>query len=173
MKRRTLVILAALVASFAIPICAATSVSVDVQVSWTILPFQSLTLAGSNSWGEEVTVRVDFPQPTAADLSVGFIEIRGALSLVARSNIPWVVKVRAMESDLGTSYDGTFTKPLHNFLLRANSGHYFTLANYDQIIIEGQPGVHPITIDYKILFDQVTHRAGNYGVTLVYTITTR
>lgn len=158
---------------FAILIYAANSVSVNVQVSWTILPFQSLTLAGTNSWGEEVTARIDFPQPTVGDLSLGFIKIRGALSLVARSNIPWVVKVRAMESDLGTSYDGAFTKPLHNFLLRANNGQYFTLTNYNQIIIEGQPGVHPIEIDYKILFDRVNHRDGDYRVTLVYTITTR
>lgn len=158
---------------FTIPIYAGNSVSVDVQVSWTILPFQSLTLAGSNSRGEEVTVRVDFPQPTEDDLLLGFIEMSGALFLVARSNIPWVVKVRAVESDLGTSYDGVFTKPLHNFLLRANNGSYFTLTNYDQIIIEGRPGTHPIEIDYKILFNQANHRDGNYGVTLVYTITTR
>lgn len=127
----------------------------------------------ANSHGEEVIDRIDFPQPTAADLSAGFIKIDGALSLVARSNIPWVVTVRAMERDLGTSRDGLFTKPLHNFLLRANNGIYFTLTNHDQIIIQGQPGIHPIEIDYKILFDQTKYREGDYGVTLVYTITTR
>ena len=145
--------------------------TVSVEVSWTVLPYLSLCVKGQESGEATVTSHYDLRQPSEADLSRGYIEERDALSLAAASNVSWAVKVHALESDMGTSDDGTYTKPLADFSLRANGGPYRSVSGFDQTLASGDAGAHDLVVDYKIDTDKETHKDGDYGLTLVYTIT--
>ncbi len=147
-----------------------TTAAVTVEVTWTVVPFQSLAIAGDDSSNSTVTSRFDLHQPTEIDFARGYIEKHGALTLVATSNIPWTVKVHAIESDMGTSDDGTYVKPLSDFSLRANGRPYSSVTRFDQPLAGGDRGTHTLIIDYRILTEQESYKEGNYGLTLVYTI---
>ena len=142
-----------------------------VTVTWTVLPFQSLSIAGEEGSKTSVVSHFDLRAPTPADLAAGYIEEDGALVLVAASNIPWTVKVHAVESNMGASYDGTYVKPLSDFLLRANEGAFFPITQFDQTLASGTRGEYKLTIDYKVKLNSDSYRPGDYGLTLVYTIT--
>ena len=77
------------------PTCAGTSTTATVEVSWTILPFQSLTITGVAAAETSVVSHYDLRQPTEADFALGYIEENGALTMSVASNIPWTVKVYA------------------------------------------------------------------------------
>lgn len=148
-----------------------TTATVTVEVTWTVVPFQSLAIAGDDSSNSTVTSRFDLHQPTEIDFARGYIEKQRALTLVATSNIPWTVKVHAVEPDMGTSDDGAYVKPLSDFSLRANGGSYSSVARFDQLLANGDRGAHTLVIDYKVLTEQESYKEGGYGLTLVYTIT--
>ncbi|MCD5415664.1 hypothetical protein LR032_00925 [Candidatus Bipolaricaulota bacterium] len=150
---------------------AETSATATVEVSWRILPFQSLTIDGAAGSGTRVVNHHALRQPTESDFAVGFIEVEGALTLIAASNIPWTVSVRAVEADMGRSDDGTFVKHLSAFSLRANGAPFFVITQFDQLLASGVAGRHRLTIDYRVELDGESHREGDYGLTLVYTIT--
>ncbi len=150
---------------------AETSATVTVKVSWTVLPFQSLTIAGSADTDTTVVSHYVLPQPTESDFAVGYIEEEGALSLIAASNIPWTVRVHALEPNMGMSDDGTYVKPLSDFSLRANGSPYFSITSFDQTLASGGVGAHPLIIDYKVKTEKESYKSGDYGLTLVYTIT--
>lgn len=157
---------------FAIPALAVgKSASTTVTVSWRILPFQSLTIAGDGKVGTSVVSHFNLRQPTRADLAAGYIEDDGALTLIAASNIPWAVKVHAVEPNMGTSNDRTYVKPLSDLMLRANRGEFLPISQFDQTVASGVRGAYKLTIDYKVKLNSASYRPGNYGVTLVYTIT--
>lgn len=149
----------------------ASGTTVTVEISWTVLPFQSLSIAGDDSGDATVYSRFDLRQPTEADFAVGYIEECSALTLNAASNIPWTVKVHALESDMGTSDDGTYIKPLTDFSLRSNGGPYSSITGCDRTLAGGDTGEHTLVIDYKVDTEKETHKGGDYGLTLVYTIT--
>ena len=149
------------------------SASAVVRISWTILPFQSLTIAGQGENRTSVSDHYVLHQPQEADFARGAVEERKALVLNATSNIPWTVKVYAVESDMGTSHDGSSRKPLSDFSLRVNGGSYFTISNFPQTIASGDRGHYLLSIDYKVKVDKDTYKPGDYGLTLVYTITGR
>lgn len=115
--------------------------------------------------------RYDVHAPSASDFSAGFIEDDGVLVLNAASNIPWAVKVHAIESDMGTSYDGSYTKPLSDFMVRANGGNFFSISTSDQVLASGTRGSYLLSVDYRVKVNESTRRDGDYGLTLVYTIT--
>jgi hypothetical protein len=146
--------------------------STTVAVGWQVLPFQSLTVSGTHGSSPSLASHFDLRPPSEADLQLGYIEERGALTLVAASNVRWSVEVRALESDMGRSADGTVAKPLSDFLLRANGGSYSSITTFDQTLAYGELGVHSLVIDYKVKMDRDSYRDGDYSLTLVYTITT-
>lgn len=152
-------------------LAAGTTASATAEVKWTIVPFQSLTIAGGNAAGAIVSSRFDLRQPMPADFALGYIEEKGALTLVAASNIPWTVKVHALESNMGVSEDGSYVKPLSDFALRVNGGGYFSVTPFDQVLASGDVGSHPLIIDYKVKTERESNKNGDYGLTLVYTIT--
>ena len=149
----------------------AAATTATVKVSWKVLPFQSLAIAGDDSAGTTVFSHFDLRQPTDADFAAGYIEEQGALTLVTASNIPWTVQVHALESDMGSSDDGTYVKPLSDFSLRANGGAYFAVTRFDQTVANGDVGTHTLAIDYKVQTERESYKDGDYGLTLVYTIT--
>jgi len=153
------------------PALADTGASVSARVTWVIVPFQSLSVAGGKPNGASVTDHVVLGQPTASDLTRGYMERTAALVLEARSNIPWTVKVQALETDMGRSTDGSVSKPLSDFQLRANDGAYVTLSPFARTLASGEPGSQTLSVDYRVSVDPETYRPGDYGVTLLYTIT--
>jgi len=158
---------------FLIPIsalAAGPSSSAVVHVSWTVLPFQSLTIGGLTD-GTSFTTRYDLPKPDASDFAAGFIEDDGVLVLNAASNIPWTVKVHAVEPDMGTSYDGSYTKPISDFMVRADGGSFFSISTFDQVLASGTRGSYLLSVDYRVKVEEETHKDGDYGLTLIYTIT--
>jgi hypothetical protein len=147
-----------------------TSDSARTTISWTALPFARLSLEGES--GQAIVTAFALPQPSEADLERGYREIPKALTLIAASNVHWRLAVRAAEADLGRSYDGTYTKPLSDFQVRAGDEPYRPISTTDQVIAHGPSGRHKVEVDYLILFDRERHRPGDYHVTLTYTITT-
>ncbi len=115
--------------------------------------------------------RYNLHAPSASDFAAGFIEDDDVIVLNAASNIPWAVKVHAIESSMGTSYDGTYTKPLSDFMVRANSGSFFSISTSDQVLASGTRGSYQLRVDYRVKVDESTYKDGDYGLTLVYTIT--
>ena len=156
---------------FAASAAAQTSASVNVALGWKVLPYQSLTVTNRTDLG--AGSRFELRSPTQADFSQGHIEIPGAVTLVAASNISWSVKVRAVETNMGRSADGTASKPLCDFSLRANNGSYVPISNADQTLVSGGFGVATLVVDYRIETNRESYRPGDYGLTLVYTITTQ
>jgi len=139
-----------------------------VKVSLTFLPVQSLSIAGDDSGDATVYSRFDLRQPSEANSAVGYIEERSALTLKAAGNIPWTVKVRALESDAGISDDETHKKPLADFSLRSNGGPSSSIAGFDQTLAGGDTGEYTPVIDCKIDAEKGTHRDGDYGLIVVY-----
>jgi len=172
MKRCLTVLLSIIFLVPVFTLAAGPSSTAVVHVSWTVLPFQSLTIAGSAT-GKDTSVadHYDVHAPSASDFAAGFIEDDGVLVLNASSNIPWAVKIHAIESDMGTSYDGSYTKPLSDFMVRANGGSFFHISTSDQVLASGPRGSYLLTVDYRVKVDEHTYKAGDYGLTLVYTIT--
>ena len=70
-----------------------------------------------------------------------------------------------------TSDDGTYIKPLTDFSLRSNGGPYSSITGFDRTLARGDTGEHTLVIDYKVDTEEETHKGGDYGLTLVYTIT--
>ncbi len=166
-----LFLLIAVAGAVAVSGLAANSSTATVTVTWRILPFQSLTVVGSATPETSVISRFNLKQPTAADFAAGYIEQDGALTLVAASNIPWTVNVHALEPNMGTSTDGSYVKPLSDFLVRANGGTFIPISQFDQPLAHGQRGAYRLTIDYRVKLNPVAYKPGDYGLTVVYTIT--
>ena len=147
----------------------ASGTTATVKVSFTVLPFQSLVIAGDDSGDATVYSRFDLRQPSEANSAVGYIEKKSALTLKAAGNIPWTVNVRALESDAGTSDDETYNKFLADFSLRSDGGSSSSIAGSDQTLAGGDTGEYILVIDYNIDTEKGAHRDGDYGLTVVYT----
>ena len=122
----------------------ATGATATVKVSFTVLPFQSLSIAGDDSGDATVCSRFDLRQSSEADFAVGYMEERSALTLKAASNIPWTVNVHAL-------------------------GSSSSIAGFDQTLAGGDTGEYILVIDYNIDTEKGAHRDGDYGLTVVYT----
>jgi len=146
--------------------------SATTTVSWTVLPFASLSIGGGRGSGETVSTTVALPRPSDADLERGYLEQGRALTLIAMSNTNWRLTVRSDDPDLGRSYDGFYVKPLGDFQLRTAGGEYRSISNGDQVLTTGTYGRYELGIDYRILFHHELYRPGDYRITLIYTITT-
>jgi len=145
--------------------------SATTTVSWSVLPFATLSIAGEEGSGDAVVSTFALPQPSAADLNRGYIEVERALTLIAVSNTNWRLTVRSDDPDLGRSYDGSYVKPLGDFQLRTAGGEYRSISNGEQVLMTGRHGRYELGIDYRIRFHS-GYRPGDYRVTLIYTITT-
>ena len=143
--------------------------SVTVHMSWTVLPFQELRIAGSTAHGSSVTANYVMPQPDALDLQRGYMEEMHSLNLTANSNIPWKVQVWTESNDMGQSDDMLLTKPISDFELREHGGSYFAISNTPQILASGNRGSFDFGIDHRILLGSDYH-PGDYGLEVVYTI---
>lgn len=143
--------------------------STSAVVTFRIAPSMSLSILGESTSGNSVVSIYTMPRPTAQERQAGFLERLNALTLIARSNVPWALRVRAQEPEMGISDDGTYHKPVSDFEVRASRGAYLPVALSDQLLTRGSPGEHPLSIDYRIRLGP-EHRDGTYSITLIYTL---
>jgi len=141
-------------------------------VTFRIAPSMSLSVWGENPSGNSLASIYTIPRPTAQERQAGFLERLSALKLIARSNVPWALRVRAQEPDMGLSEDGTYRKPVNDLEVRAAHGPYVPLAVSDQTLAYGPAGEHLLPIDYRVRLG-AEHRDGNYRVTVIYTLASR
>lgn len=147
--------------------------SASATVSFRIAPSLSLSVWGENTAGNNLISVYTIPRPTPQQRQAGFIESLKALQLLARSNVPWVLRVRAQEPDMGLSDDGLYRKPVGDLQVRATTrGLYVPVTLHDQAIASGVPGEYLLPVDYRVRLG-TEHRDGNYRVTLIYTLTSR
>lgn len=147
--------------------------SETAQVGWTIASYQTLSIVGSDGSGDgQVESRFAVPEPSDADLARGHVERPNAVRLNARSNTAWVITARAESANMGTSDDGSYTKPIRDLQVRADGGTYTPLSQDNQIIASGGAGKRTVGVDYRVAFDQAEYRPGDYEATVVYTIST-
>ena len=145
----------------------------SVRVGFQIMPFQVLSISGGAGSGRSAVSTVQVPQPSLADLERGAIEQRNAVRLTVRSNIPWRVTVRTQDADMGTSFDGTHTKPISDFQVRAEGGGYLTIDHQPQQLLQGEAGDHVYGVDYKTHFDRHRYSAGSYRIEVIYMVESR
>lgn len=145
--------------------------SATATVSFQVAGYQSLSVWGERTDEREILSLYRIPQPTPQERAAGWIERPRALQLLARSNMPWTLRVRALEPDMGISDDGQYRKPLSDLHVRAAQS-YISVSVRDQRVTEGPSGEFLISLDYRVRVGP-EHRDGRYHVTLVYTISTR
>lgn len=148
--------------------------SASATVSFQLASFQSLSVWGERESETHLLSVYTIPRPTAPERAAGWIERPRALQLLARSNVAWALRVRALDATMGTSDDGQYRKPVSDFYVRAagQGSSYVPVQTKDQTISGGPYGEHLISIDYRIRVGS-EHRDGSYQVTLIYTIATR
>ncbi|MEA3239302.1 MAG: hypothetical protein U9Q94_05930 [Candidatus Bipolaricaulota bacterium] len=168
-KRALIAIVVAMVVTSLVGLVLADQQSVTVRLSWTVLPFQELRIAGSAGHGSSVTADYVMSQPDALDLQQGYLEEMNSVDLTVNSNIPWKVQVWTESSDMGESNDTLVTKPISDFELREHGSSYFSISKTPQILTSGSRGSFDIGVDHRILLGS-DYRPGNYGLEIVYTI---
>ena len=145
---------------------------VEQEMVFAVLPSQALSIGSfSQDEGEETVglATVQMPEPTFGDLQRGYVEMREAVELDIVSNIPWRVTVSTGDANMGTSHDGSVTKPVSDFQVRGEDG-YQAVSNEDETILQGRSGLFKIELDYRLMLDPDEHKDGDYTLTLTYTI---
>lgn len=131
MRKRiaSLVLLALLgVAAFAYE----SSVSIDVR--WRVLPYQSLTVVGSGSDTDLLTLPLSLG--TGATLADGAVEASESIRFHVASNVPWKLQVRLADSD---------SSP--NIKVRRGTGEFLPLTERSLVVASGPHGAYDVTLD--------------------------
>ncbi len=171
--RKTIVLAAAIgVCSLAFSVDSSSQNSAGATVTFRLAPMMSLSVWGESPSGSSVALVYTIPQPTAQERQAGFLERPNALKLIARSNVPWALRVRASEPDMGLSDDGAYRKPVSDLEVRVAQAPYVPVAVYDQTLVRGPGGEHMLSLDYRVRLG-AEHRDGTYRVTLIYTLTSQ
>ncbi len=168
-KRAARITLATVIVVSFVGLVLANQTSITTKVSWTVLPFQELRIAGSNSHGPSISTTYAMPQPGFLDLQQGYVEEMDCVDLTINSNIPWKVQVWTENTTMGYSHDGLISKPVSDFELREHGGAYFPISNTPQILADGHRGSFEIGVDHRILLGDDYHD-GDYNLEVVYTI---
>ena len=159
--------------SFSIlPAFGSDSVSHKIIVKIPVIQAMSIETRNATSSGEEVVTRYEVPNPSDEDLARGYVENEDVATLAVTSNVDWKVTVRAKNRYLGTSYDGTYKKLVSDLLVRCIGG-YEPVTTHSKVIVEKEPGIFNLDLDYKTKFHRQEYKPGPYDATLVYTISSR
>jgi hypothetical protein len=84
----------------------------------------------------------------------------------------WKITVKSQNSSLGTSSDGTYTKALSDLSFkRSTASAWTTMTQQNQILKTGTThGQGSFYIDFRARLRWAYDRPGNYGCTLLFTI---
>ncbi len=106
---------------------------VDVSVRWRILPYQSLTVIGSED--DPASLLLPPVQGTAA--ADGYVENSAALSLHVTSNVPWKLQLRLADSLSAPRVE-----------VRTGDG-FRVLSAVPLVLASGSHGVYDISVDVR------------------------
>ncbi len=134
----------------------AKSTTVGAQATVTIPALSRLSVLGATDSGREIPVAVEFRAP-ALDHS-GPIELRQAVILVVRSNVPWALVVRPLDP----SSQGVVE-------VRTGRGEYRPVQPEGLVLARGLPGVHELVLDYRVNLSEAGWSGGR-SLTLVYAV---
>ncbi len=134
----------------------ATSTALGAQATVTIPALSRLSVLGAKDSGREIPVAVEIRAPVP-DRS-GPIELRQAVTLLVRSNVPWTLVVRS--SDL--SFPGVVE-------VRLGRGEYRPVGPDGLVLATGRPGVHEIVLDYRVNLGEAGW-SGERLLTLIYAV---
>ncbi len=138
-----------------------------------ILPFQSLNISGLDAQSTGSVSTIAFPEASLEDLERGYIEKQEIVEMTLESNVPWSLSFYTNDETMGTSHDGTYTKPIQHFQVRVDGGSYIDLSNINQEFLFGSPTKTSFSIDYRMLLDRENHSPGNYQASVTYTLSSR
>lgn len=116
-----------------------------------------------------------------SDISIGPVDaedfVAGGIYIQAQpvyweSDIPWQITVRAGQSNLGVSDDGTYTKPLSDLYWKLTDDETWNPMTQEENEIEfgWEPGEGVIYIDFALSLDWMRDIAGDYGAEIIFTI---
>jgi hypothetical protein len=131
--------------------------SVNVEVRWRVLPYQSLTLVGPND--DPALVSVSFPAPTEGDRARGYTESENALRLHVTSNVPWKVQLRFADSVGSPALEA-----------RQGGDEYVALSTQPLVLAAGPYGVYDLDLDLRRPLRDSGAAAGATAVQLIATI---
>lgn len=141
-----------------------------VKITWTVLPFAVISLDGVD-YGESAVAVTTIPEPTAADLARGYVEIPEAVTLRVMSNTHWTVLVQALSPTLGTSYDGSFVWSIEALEMGVD-GEFIQASTSPQPLVSGANGKFEIPVDYRVHVPADGVPEGDYEAVILYTVTT-
>lgn len=110
--------------------------SVNVEVRWRVLPYQSLTWVGPNN--DPSLVSVSFPAPTEGDRERGYTESENVLRLHVASNVSWKVQLRFADSADVSSLEA-----------REGGDEYVALSTQPHVLAAGPYGVYDLELDLR------------------------
>lgn len=154
------------------PVLASDSASHKITVKIPVIQAMRIETVDSTSSGKKIVTKYDIPEPSDGDLSSGYLEEEDVAMLAVTSNVNWKVTVRSSGRYLGTSNDGTYKKPVTDLMV-GSSGQYSQVTTTPKTIVEEDPGVFNLGLDYKVQYDKSEYKPGSYEATLVYTISSR
>lgn len=134
----------------------ARSTTASARAEMTIPALTSLAVSGTANSGRDILVSVETPATTVTPS--GHVELRKAVVLVVRSNVPWTLVVRPSD-------------PLAQGVVEVRAGRdeYRPVRPEGLVLAQGAPGVHEIVLDYRVALGETGWR-GERVLTLVYTV---
>lgn len=132
----------------------AKSTTVGAQATVAIPALTHLSVRGAQGSGQEVTVEIRAPAPDCP----GPLELRQAVTLVVRSNVPWTLVVRPPDA----------SSPVVA-VRRAGEEEYRPVRPEGLVLARGLPGVHEIVLDYRVDVGEAGWN-GERRLTLTYAV---
>lgn len=120
---------------------------------------------------QSITVHPDISlTATVSDFNAG--ERQELTNLIQwSSDSYWIITVKSLDSDMGTSDDLTYTKPLSDMKWKlTGTSTWKTMTTSDATVKLGSPGSGSFYVDYKVLLSWASDRKGTYSATIQYTI---
>jgi hypothetical protein len=132
----------------------ASSAMIGSRAEMTIPALTSLMLPGTTISGRDILVSVEVLPTTIA--SSGDVELKRAVVLVVRSNVPWTLAVWPTD------------RLVHGVVeVRTERGEYRPLGPGGLVLATGRPGVHEIVLDYRVALGEAGWTGGRW-LTLAY-----
>lgn len=118
------------------------------------------------------TPSFSFSDIGVSEMNTGYVEAIDALTITLSSNVAWTLSVKTYDENMGTSTNGSYVKPLNDFLWRKDGGSYAAITNNDVEVTSDENYAHDneVTLDYKMLLDWAEDAPGEYGLTVTVTL---
>ncbi|MBC7220429.1 hypothetical protein H5T55_02970 [Candidatus Bipolaricaulota bacterium] len=138
--------------------CAAwgSTTTVGARAAMSIPPLTRLSWAGAPDAGREILVSVEFPHLGAQGSES--VELKSAVVLTVRSNVPWALVVRPIDPSSREVVE-----------VRTGRGEYRPVQLEGLVLARGLPGVHEIVLDYRVNLGEAGWSGGR-SLTLVYAV---